>query len=191
MKKINVAVLMILIIFCAVKTYATEWQPVSSKVGRFHVLMPGTPTLKTTVDHTPVGKIGEDLFTLKTKDMTFTIEYSDLPGIAVFFGGRKTIYKKANEGFLKNVHGKEVSSKNFTHDGKKGLEVTYETPTRNGKVRYLLISKRLYVTQASIVKDAKGQPAIDKYLNSFKTGFENNRKIKQKDYRNRNMGHLR
>jgi hypothetical protein len=131
-------------------------------------MMPGTPKLSTKVDHVPVGEIVENLYTYESKKITLTAEYSDLPEIAVAFGGKKTIYDKSKKGFLKDVGGEELVFEDITVGGHKGKELAYKTATRSGKVRFILMSKRLYVLQASVLLSSKDKSPIDYYLKSFK-----------------------
>ena len=100
--------------------------------------------------------------------MTLTAEYSDLPRLAVIFGGEHTIYKRSKNAFLKSVNGREISFNDFTLYGRQGKELVYKTPTRFGKVKFLLVDKRLYVLQASILKNISNHEPLDAYLMSFK-----------------------
>ena len=180
MKKKICALSVFIIVIPIFLAHALEWRELNSKAGAFSVSMPGTPKLKKKVDHTPIGKVGEDIYELKTKKVTFSAEYSDLPELAVLFGGHHTIYKKANAGFLKNVKGKQLSEKKFKLEGNKGIEVKYETATRVGKVIYLMLHKRLYVMQASVLKPVKDLSVVDKYMKSFRPRLKV-RKLKQKN----------
>lgn len=144
------------------------WQTVSSSKGRFSVEMPGAPTTYSKAKHTKIGNIGEEFYSFKDKEKTFTVEYSDLPEIAVIFGGRHDIYKRTKNGFLGSTHGEQISFNDITIGGKKGKLLVYATPTRTGKVLMVLIKKRLYIVQGSIVKEAKDKAAVDKFINSFR-----------------------
>jgi hypothetical protein len=145
-----------------------SWKPFSPKGAQFSVLMPGTPTYKQKVDDTIVGHIGEHTWSWKNSTLTLTAEYSDLPTLATMFGSSKTIYKKSSEGFLKSTDGKEISFKDTTVKGYKGKLLTYKTPTRSGRVLFLLIKKRLFVMQASSTKGESDKKEMEKYISSFK-----------------------
>ncbi len=165
----NSVVLLTVVLVCAVSAApaGAAWKAFSPEGGAFTVVMPGTPTYQQKTDKTPVGHIGEHIWTVKEGKMTVTAEYSDLPEIAVLFGGHHDIYKKTFAAFLKDVQGKELSVSDFTAGGWAGEELSYETATRTGKVRALLIHKRLFVLQASAVKGAGDDAAMDRYLASF------------------------
>jgi len=181
------AILFILFILGTVSAHAggLKWQEFSSAAGNFTVQMPGEPSYQLKTDKTPVGHIGEHLYTYKNKTLTLTAEYSDLPGIAVFFGGHKTIFKKSKEAFLKSVKGEQVSFTPFKQDGCDGSELVYGTATRFGKVKFLLVHKRLYVLQASILKGESDRSALDRFLKSFRQEY---RKPGKKVRRRRRLG---
>ena len=152
----------------AAKKGKYNWQKISPSEGRFEVLMPGKPTTYREATHSKIGEIGEEFYTYKDDEMTLTVEYSDLPSLATIFGGRHMIYKKAKEGFLKSTNGREKSFVNISVEGTRGMELIYVTPTRNGKTFFLLVSKRLYVIQASVLKKVADKSSLDTFLHSFK-----------------------
>lgn len=153
----------------AFKKKKYDWQNFKSSVGRFEVLMPGTPTTYHESTHTAIGNIGEELYTYKDNNkMTLTVEYSDIPSLAAFFGGHHTIYNKAKKGFLRSTNGKEISFVNISVAGTRGKELVYATPTRNGKTLFLMVNKRLYVVQASMLKKVPDKSPINTFLHSFK-----------------------
>ena len=146
-----------------------NWQKFISGVGKFSVLMPSNPVYSKKSDHSPVGTIGENIYTYKGKTLLLTAEYSDLPSVAVIFGGHNKIYNDAEKSFLKDVRGKEISYKELKMDAYNGREFVYKSPKRQGKVHFFLIGKRFYVLQASTTKILGDIEAIDKYLKSFQT----------------------
>ncbi len=160
------AVLLIAILLPNI-SLAKGWQKITSDVGRFEVMMPGKPSTYHKSKHTAVGKIGEQFYTYKDNKLTLTLEYSDLPAIATIFGGHHEIYKKSKQGFLKSTSGQEISFINISINGLRGKELTYKTPTRAGKVVFLLVNRRLYVVQASMLKSIKDQSNINRYIHSF------------------------
>ena len=151
-----------------------EWKTFTSEAGSFSVLMPGTPTFSDTTDHTVVGDVGENLFSLDVKEGSFSAEYSDLPRVAVIFDSAKSIYKDAKEGLLKETGASEKKYYIFIHDGMKGRELEYEVPAggeseaRTGKARFLLKDKRLYVLVGTVPKKDGDEKLIDRFLDSFK-----------------------
>lgn len=166
-KRIVVFAIALLLFVGGAAPAEAAWKAFSPEGGDFTIVMPGTPTYQHKTDKTPVGHIGEHIWTVKGSKVTVTAEYSDLPEIAVLFGGHHEIYKKTFAAFLKDVQGKELSVRDFTAAGWPGEELSYETATRTGKVRAVLIHKRLFVLQASAVKGAGDEAAMDRYLGSF------------------------
>ena len=155
-----------------------DWQNFHSSEGRFSILFPGRPTTYQKSKHTKIGDVGEHFFTFKDDQLTLTVEYTDLPSIAAIFGGRHTIYDKAKDGFLKSTNGREISFVNISVAGTRGKELTYATPTRNGKTFFLEVGKRLYVLQASMIKKVTDTSPINKFLHSFKPIYR-----QERDYR--------
>ena len=147
------------------------WREINSEQGAFKVLMPGNPSFKQHKEHTPDGIICENTYNYKTKDMTLTTEYQDLPGLALIFG-KGMVYNKSAKAFLKDVDGKKKSFNKFKLGDYEGKELVYVTSTRNGWVRFLLINKRLYVLQASFMKGVNGAPIAKKYFQSFKSSMK-------------------
>jgi hypothetical protein len=145
-----------------------DWKTFTSEKGGFTIMMPGHPSYTTKIDHSSVGKIVENLYSYHSDSINLAAEYSDLPGIAIVFGGRKKIYKKSIESFLEHVGGKEMFTEEVDMYGKTSKELVYKTSTHVGKVRFFLAGKRLYVLQASVPIAETNKGAMDYYLRSFR-----------------------
>ena len=121
-----------------------SWKTFASKAGGFSVLLPGTPSFSSSTDHTVVGEVVENLYSLKTEAASFSAEFSDLPGVAVFFASDDTIYKDAREGLLKQTGARELKYYSIEQEGIRGKEIVYEvpapknSPALRGKARFLL-----------------------------------------------------
>jgi hypothetical protein len=85
------------------------WKTFTSPDGGFSILMPGTPTLTQHHRDSVVGTIRENTYALKTSSGEYSVEYTDLPGMAVSLGGKGTILEKAKEGLLKEEGATESS----------------------------------------------------------------------------------
>lgn len=144
------------------------WQKFTSKDGRFSIRMPGRPTLSLKRDETPVGEVVSRIYTYENTVISLTAEYSDLPGIAVIFGGRKRIYSKSRDAFLDDAKGSEVLFDDMRFDAYRAMELIYETSTQYGKAWFILIGKRLYVLQAAMNKEIVDKSPIDRYFETFK-----------------------
>ena len=155
-------------------TGEAEWRTFTSTKGDFTVLMPGTPTFTATTDHTVVGDVMENLYSLNTPAALFSAEYSDLPGVATFFESDNSLYDDAKEGLLKRTEGKLISYFGIEQGGIKGKEVECEIPAvgklpaRKLRARFLLKDKRLYVLSITIPGGKKDDPLFPRYLDSFR-----------------------
>jgi len=151
-----------------------EWQVFTSKDGGFAVAMPGRPTFTAPTDHTVVGDVMENLYSLNTPTALFSAEYSDLPGVATFFESDDSLYDDAKEGLLKRTGGKLTSYYGIEQVGIKGKEVECEilaagrAPVKRLRARFLLKDKRLYVLSITIPGGQKDDPLFPRYLDSFR-----------------------
>ncbi len=151
-----------------------EWNTFTSQEGDFSVLMPAIPTFAATTDHTVVGSVIENLYTLNTSGASYSVEYSDLPGVATFFESDDSLYDDAKEGMLKRTGGKLISYFGIEQVGIKGKEIECEIPAKGKlpiqreRARFLLKDKRLYVLNVTIANGKKDDPLFSRYLDSFR-----------------------
>jgi len=153
---------------------AASWKRYQSPKGQFSIEMPGSPKITHETTKTAAGRIPEEIAETKNSTLDLTAEYSDLPGIAVFFGGTKTILKKAGKGVVKHAGGTEISHRNLSKDGYDGREVLYEAPDKHSKrtimgtVHMYMVKKRLYVLEAKTYKDKPDAAGVKRFLDSFR-----------------------
>ncbi len=144
---------------------AAAWKNFTSNDGGFQVMMPGTPQLQQNTHKSFVGAIEENTYMVNTKDGSYSVEYSNLPNIAVSMGGAGAIFDGAKKGLLKDSGGKQVSFSDITLNGNPGKELVYQIPSVGadtmGKARFYLVQKRLYVLVATGSKASQ-------FFNSFK-----------------------
>jgi len=151
-----------------------EWQTFTSRAGGFTVLMPGIPTFTATTAHTVVGAVIENLYSLETPGATFSVEYTDLPGVATFFESDDDLYDDAKEGMLKRTGGKLISYYGIEQVGITGKEIECEIPAAGKlplqrlRASFLLKEKRLYVPSIIIPGGTKDDPLFARYLDSFR-----------------------
>ena len=144
---------------------ASGWKAFTSTEGGFSVLMPGNPKLHEDAHKSFVGVIREHTYTVTTRDGDYSVEYSDLPGIAVDLGGSGTIFNKAKEGVLKDNGGAETHFSSISLRKHPGKELNFQVPGKDsGKARFFLVEKRLYV----LVATSSNPGNVEKFLNSFK-----------------------
>lgn len=173
MKQIMIVVGLIALVPLAAAGEA-DWRTFTSRAGGFTVLMPGTPTFTATTDHTVVGAVIENLYSLETPAASFSAEYSDLPGVATFFESDDSLYDDAKEGLLKRTGGRLISYYGIEQSGIRGKEIECEIPAaahrplRRERARFLLKDKRLYVLNITIPGGEDDQSLVSRYLDSFR-----------------------
>jgi len=149
------------------------WTTFAPAAGRFTVSVPSTPTLSTSKDSSPVGEITEYTYTVNTPTESFTLNYQDLPELAVMFGGTGRIYGGARDGCLKDAGGTLISFTKVQLDTHNGMQLLYQAPSSEGKpaqqgrVRMFLVGRRLFVVAATWPQGASAADA-DQFFNSFK-----------------------
>lgn len=148
------------------------WQPFRSEAGRFVVDMPGQPEVENRQRKSFIGNIAIHLFVGMDQHDSYTVEYSDLPGLAVTFAGDSTIYDHAKGELLLKTLGKQVSFEKTTLNGLRGVRLVYETPRMqdhprmHGESYMFLIDKRLYVVDATVSFD-HSQDKARRFFKSF------------------------
>ncbi|MFH1037679.1 MAG: hypothetical protein V1789_03295 [PVC group bacterium] len=152
----------------------SDWRTFTSEAGGFTVLLPGTPIFSDTTDHTVVGAVGENLYSLETAAASFSAEYSDLPGVATFFESADSLYNDAREGLLKQTGARQTGYYGIEQESIRGKEITYEVPANrnspllHGKARFLLRDKRLYVLVVTTPEMSDADGIVSRYLDSFR-----------------------
>jgi len=105
--------------------FADVWKTFHSDEGRFRLEMPGEPQHTQSGEKTFLGAVTNHLFSVHVLSQEFTVEYSDLPHLALALGGPRTILKKAKEGLLQDVQGEELTFRLFTDKGQEHAELAY------------------------------------------------------------------
>lgn len=152
---------------------AASWVSFQSQDGRFAVQMPTQPSEDTETTPSMVGNVVDSTFSSSSGDESFSVTYTDLPALAVAFGGSGTIYDNASGSLLKSVLGKQTSFNSATVAGQSGMELDYTAPARAGeppmvgKAWMFLVGDRLYVVNATV--PATGSEAdMDRFFSSFR-----------------------
>ena len=152
---------------------ASEWRLFRSESGGFSVSMPGQPMTKQTNTTSFIGTITNHIFVLWSKDRKFTVDYSDLPHLAVLFASTDTIYSHTRGSILKQTLSKQRHYENITIQGIKGKKLVYDIPPVSGRPKsegysYLLLDQdRLYVFDAQ-VPVADGGTSARRFLSSIR-----------------------
>lgn len=152
---------------------AADWQRFNAAAGRFSIEMPGTPKASETHTESFIGSITNHIFVVWNDEQNFTVDYSDLPSIAVDFAGRDTIYGHTKGSLLKKTLSKETSYEDITVQGIAGKRLVYDMPpmrgrpTMQGHAYLLLDDARLYVFDVEHpIGDSEG--AAERFLSSIR-----------------------
>jgi hypothetical protein len=150
-----------------------DWATFTSKAGRFSVEMPGQPTKSETHQKSFIGTVTNHIFTAESGEDLFTVDYSDIPHVALHFAGPETIYEHAKGALLKQTFGKPTSYDDVTVSGAKGKRLVYDTPPvqghpeMRGDAILVLVGNRLYVIDA-VVPEAEADAKSQRFLSSVK-----------------------
>lgn len=148
------------------------WTPFTSKGGGFSVEVPAKPTETETHEKSFIGTITNHILTSEAGKDRFTVDYSDIPHMALRFAGADTIYSHAEGALLKKTFSKSVSNTDVTIGGHKGKQLIYDTPPVDGHPEMrgdailLLVDDRLYVIDA-VVPESESEEKAKRFLASF------------------------
>jgi hypothetical protein len=150
-----------------------KWVPFASKQARFSIEMPTTPKETSSTTSSFIGDVTNEIFTSWEGDEKFTVDHSQIPHFALHFAGADTIYDHASAALLKQTWSKQRSFDDITVNGHKGKQLTYDTPTRDGKTEVtglanlFLVGDRLYVIDA-IVPVGDSEAHAKRFLGSVR-----------------------
>lgn len=152
---------------------ADGWRVFESEEGGFRVEMPGEPAASQTFEKTFVGGVTNHLFTVQLPSEEFTVEYSDLPHLALVLGGPTTILKKAKEALLKDVRSDELTFRLLRAKENDRAELSYvghadDNPGVSGFARFFLKGDRIYVVHVMLTNGQRIDPQkVSRFLGSF------------------------
>lgn len=148
--------------------HAQGWQTFTSPDGKFTVSMPGTPTPTTSQSSSPVGDITTSTYAAQAPGENVSVSTSDLPGIAVFFGGSGRIFSGAISDFLKTVGGTQLTLTDTSLQGHPGKVLAYQTADAVGQANFYLVGNRLYVLNCTRSNAGPVPPQpIEDFFSSF------------------------
>ena len=149
------------------------WTTFTSKEGHFSIEMPGQPVKTESHQKSFVGTVTNHMFTAESGKDTFTVDYSDIPHVALHFAGPDTIYSHAKGALLKKTFSKAVSYTDVTISGAKGKKLVYDTPPvqghpeMRGDAILVLVGARLYVIDG-VVPETEADAKSQRFLSSLK-----------------------
>jgi hypothetical protein len=148
------------------------WTTFTSKEGNFSIEMPGQPVQTETQQKSFVGTVTNHIFTAESGKDHFTVDYSDIPHVALHFAGPDTIYEHAKGALLKQTFGKSTSYTDVTVGGAKGKKLVYDTPPvqghpeMRGDAILVLVGARLYVIDG-VVPETEADAKSEQLLSSL------------------------
>ena len=151
----------------------SSWHEFKPDDGRFSIQFPSTPTLRTTHQESIIGDVTNPIFVAKTINSSYGVDYSDLPGFALSFISRDTLYSHATGALLKKTLGKLLSSTDIQYHGHTGKHLIYDIPPRPdvpamyGEAYLFLVNRRLFVIDATAPADTS-RPQVEHFLNSLR-----------------------
>lgn len=149
---------------------SSTWTSYKDVNGKFEILTPMTPTLKTFNVNTEYGLIESKALTMfsESNKNQYLFGYADYPlkesnSIDDFFNSRIT-------GSVDNVHGKLLNVENIKHKNYPGrkIRVIWKNGELINNVIFYLIKKRLYYLQVTTSINNDFNTDIYKFLKSFK-----------------------
>lgn len=163
---------LVLGLLLAVPGLAAEgWTRFNSQEGRFSVMVPGAPQHRSSTNDTPIGPVVENSYVCQRPGESFTVSFTDLPGMALLFEGRPGLYDKAREALLKQVAGRQVSFQPLQVGGREARVLDYALKSggkeQAGRAWFVLVGRRLYVVDATIPK-AKAPKGFEPFFSSLK-----------------------
>ncbi len=148
------------------------WQDFKSDGGHFSIQFPSAPKTQTNHQDSVIGQVTNHIIVSHTDNSNFGVDYSDLPGFALEFVGKDTIYSHATGALLKKTLGMLRSSIDLNFQGQTGKHLIYDIPpvpdkpALYGEAYMFLIDKRLYVIDATAPADTSTQ--VHHFLNSLR-----------------------
>lgn len=155
---------------CAVASSQAEWKTLTSKAGRFTMMMPGEAKEQTQDVPTPVGKITMTMYILEVGGTAYFATFNDYPAELIQKSEAETLLNGARDGAVGNVKGKLTSEKKITIDTHPGRDISFEALGGQfvARSRIYLVKERLYQVMVLAPKDNGLPKDIDKFLDSFK-----------------------
>jgi hypothetical protein len=165
----------LLVVLCS---FAAEWITVENKPGKFKVLFPRTPQESEDTVKTAIGTLTMKMFMYevdkyKDDNAMYGVIYSDYPDSLVSSDFKDEIldnfFNKAIEGAAANIKGDILSKKVISIKGYPGRQARVSFADGKGimNLRMYLVKNRSYFLEVGYEKEKEGNPAIDKFFNSF------------------------
>jgi hypothetical protein len=146
---------------------SSGWVRFTSGLGRFSVLMPGTPTNQVETTQSEHGPYTTHLFILKdTPPSIYLIGWVDYDPSFNF--NRQAELEANRDNFVKGINATLLTSSPTTIDGYQAIEFVAETTDRVFKSRVYLVGRRPYQIVIGTPKGQDDSAQTSRFFNSFK-----------------------
>lgn len=145
-----------------------HWRTFTSSAGRFSVLLPAAPEVKTVV----LSPVKETLqqFICRTYTGFYLIQYVDRPAKEVEVLGAEKILALTDDAFAKSNHGSSISRRHFLLNGHPGHQITATrtSGSRETQCVYLVGTRHYTLVTLQRRDQVEADPtASAKFLDSF------------------------
>jgi len=154
------------------------WKEFSSPEGGFKILLPGIPSKESRSVGTHVGRIGLEVFELKTALASYLMTYSDFPRTP---DDPKRALEQARDSAVEHAKGKLLSEKKVKLGSHPGLELIIETPSTIIKSTFYAVKQRLYQIVILLPSDQRVTREIVKFQDTVAAKFLSSFKLTQGD----------
>jgi hypothetical protein len=141
------------------------WVTVSPATAGFTVKMPAPPKLSRSNSKTPLGEVTTQLYTCSRPWGSYTLTYTDLPGMAVTFALDR-VFEDARSEVLKDAQARQLSYTDSTQF--EGKDLSYVNERIQGWTGFYLMGDRLYVADVRVKKGSPKQKYVDPFFASLR-----------------------
>lgn len=144
-----------------------DWVKFTSEVGRFSVLMPGTPKDKTEIVESDQGPpYTSHMLVWRDPKNVFVIGWADYHPSFTF--DRQAEMELNRDNFLSGMKARLLDSRPLIIDGYKAIEFTAETIDQIFKSRIYIVGRRPYQIVIGSPRGKDDSVNVDRFFNSFK-----------------------
>jgi hypothetical protein len=146
------------------------WTAFNSEAGRFSVLMPETPDVKSpTTTQSEHGPYTTHMFIVRDATSVYLIAWVDY---APEFNFNRQAEMEANrDNFIKGINGRLVTTRTTSIDGYSAIEFVAETADRTFKSRVYIVGRRPYQIVIGSPKGQDDSVNANRFFNSFKVSL--------------------
>ncbi|HSD82279.1 MAG TPA: hypothetical protein VLG46_00370 [Anaerolineae bacterium] len=147
-----------------------NWQEHQSQAGRYSVLMPGKPKEQMQSMDSDIGTLELHIALFEDRSGAYMVAYVDYPVDLVQFG----ILDGVEQSIATNIDGKLTRQIDFPLGAYPGREAELAAPAQGArpavfvKIRYFLVSNRLYQLMVTAPQSQGLPDAAQKFFDSFK-----------------------